>query len=406
MSLLHKSQSYCVPKSSSQFTVNDWMQAIRSPTPYRVGNARVQMKPRMLVYAAVLITAVLILLIYFIPTSHSSRHFDFINCGEAVVNNVDTAINLTYPLTNPIQTKNGLQYRIAIVTDLDTDSKSLEKEDTWLSYLQYGNLTISNDHSTVEIDLDNIVVLTSRMSEGGRGMELSELIVFNGKLYTVDDRTGVVYQIIENKVIPWVILTDGNGKEGKGFKCEWATVKDGRLFVGGLGKEWTTGDGEVLNTNPQWVKSIGLNGDVRHHDWKDNYNALREKTNTNFPGYMIHESCVWSSVHQRWFFLPRRASKETYDEHADEKRATNLMLTATDKFGRIEVTTVGNLNPTHGFSSFKFLPQTNHNIIVALKSEEDGAQKASYILVFDISGKIILNEIKIGNKKFEGLEFV
>lgn len=47
-------------------------------------------------------------------------------------------------------------------------------------------------------------------------MELSELVVFNGRLFTVDDRTGIVYEIIDNKVVPWVILSDGNGKETKG----------------------------------------------------------------------------------------------------------------------------------------------------------------------------------------------
>ena len=26
----------------------------------------------------------------------------------------------------------------------------------------------------------------------------------------------------------------------KGMKCEWMTVKDEHLYVGGLGKEWTT----------------------------------------------------------------------------------------------------------------------------------------------------------------------
>lgn len=29
-------------------------------------------------------------------------------------------------------------------------------------------------------------------------------------------------------------LPDGNGNESNGFKCEWATVKDGHLYVGGL----------------------------------------------------------------------------------------------------------------------------------------------------------------------------
>lgn len=47
-------------------------------------------------------------------------------------------------------------------------------------------------------------------------MELSELVVFNGHLYTVDDHTGVVYRIQDNQVIPWVILPDGDGTVSKG----------------------------------------------------------------------------------------------------------------------------------------------------------------------------------------------
>lgn len=41
----------------------------------------------------------------------------------------------------------------------------------------------------VEWDKDH-GVLESHLAEKGRGMELSDLIVFNGKLYSVDDRTG------------------------------------------------------------------------------------------------------------------------------------------------------------------------------------------------------------------------
>lgn len=391
------------PTSYRQFTVNDWMQAIRSPTPYRVGNARVHLKPRNVAYGAMFITAVLVLLVYFIPSNPSNRLG--IRCNN-VKNYVDEHLDSTYPLTNPQKIPQGTQFKIAIVTDLDTDSKSEAKSNTWLSYLKYGNLTISDSYN-VNIQFDSkSVELTSRMSEGGRGMELSELVVFNGKLYTVDDRTGIVYEIFNNKVIPWVILTDGNGKELKGFKCEWATVKDGRLYVGGLGKEWTTTDGEVVNTNPQWVKSIGPMGDIQHHDWKDNYNALRAKAGTTLPGYMIHESCVWSTVHQRWFFLPRRASKERYEELKDERRATNLMLTASEDFKTVELNRIGNINPTHGFSSFKFIPGTNHNVVVALKSEEDGDKKATYIMVFNIDGTILYGETKIGDQKFEGIEFV
>lgn len=47
-------------------------------------------------------------------------------------------------------------------------------------------------------------------------MELSELTVFNGQLITVDDRTGVIYKIIDDKAVRWVILADGPGNTSKG----------------------------------------------------------------------------------------------------------------------------------------------------------------------------------------------
>ena len=60
-----------------------------------------------------------------------------------------------------------------------------------------------------------------------------------------------------------ITFSDGNGNESNGFKCEWATVKDNELYVGGLGKEWTTPTGEVINFNPMYVKKVSPNGQVR-----------------------------------------------------------------------------------------------------------------------------------------------
>lgn len=40
----------------------------------------------------------------------------------------------------------------------------------------------------------------SNIAAGGRAMELSDLAVFNGKLYSIDDRTGLIYQISDKKV--------------------------------------------------------------------------------------------------------------------------------------------------------------------------------------------------------------
>lgn len=40
-------------------------------------------------------------------------------------------------------------------------------------------------------------------------------------------------------------MEDGPGNVDKGFKAEWMTVKDQRLHIGGLGKEWTTQEGVI-----------------------------------------------------------------------------------------------------------------------------------------------------------------
>lgn len=381
---------------SSPSTVHDWMQAIRRPTAYRVGNAKLHLKTRTVAYLMLFGSACLILILNILPQNVSEKKCD-----------CTAPYDDTYPLSKPYLSDKGLTYKLAMISDLDTNSKSNKKDNTWLSYLQTGNLTLSDDNSRVTIALDKEpITLTSSLSQGGRGMELSELVVFNGHLYSFDDRTGVVYFIKDKEVYPWILLVDGNGTSQKGFKCEWATVKNGRLYVGGLGKEWTSAEGKVVNTNPQWVKSIGPRGEVEHIDWKHVYNKIRQISGYSYPGYIIHESGVWSDVHQKWFFLPRRASQESYDEISDEKRATNILVSADEHFTNVQYKYIGKIHLTKGYSSFKFIPGTQDRIIVALKSEEVSGKIASYITVFTLEGEILLEDIKIGNVKYEGIEFV
>lgn len=125
-----------------------------------------------------------------------------------------------------------------------------------------------------------------------------------------------------------------------------------------------------------------------------------------WAGYLIHESAAWSDTLQRWLFLPRRASKERYEETADERRGSNLVLSCSPDFKDIIVSRVGPLNPTHGFSSFKFVPNMDDQIILALKSEEDAGKIATYIMAFTLDGRMLLPETKIGDVKYEGLEFI
>ncbi len=77
------------------------------------------------------------------------------------------------------------------------------------------------------------VPLVSRLSEADRGMELSELMYFHDKLLSFSDRTGVIYQIADLKLVPLWILSDYDGNSEDGFKSEWATVKDGEVVVVG-----------------------------------------------------------------------------------------------------------------------------------------------------------------------------
>lgn len=318
----------------------------------------------------------------------------------------DFHYNDTYPLSPPEHTPQGTRYRIGVIADLDTSSRN-EKQLMWFSYMQRGYLLVSQSGDKVAVEWDaERVVLESHLSEKGRGMELSELVVFNGKLYSVDDRTGVVYHINGDKAVPWVILTDGDGSVPKGFKAEWMAVKDKHLYVGGLGKEWTTTEGVFVNNNPEWVKVVGFRGDVQHENWVPKYRSLKSAAGIKPPGYLIHESASWSDNLQRWFFLPRRASNERYEETADERRGTNLALSCSPDFEDISVSRVGPLNPTHGFSSFKFVPNTDDQIILALKSEEDAGKIATYIMAFTLDGRILLPETKIGDVKYEGLEFI
>ena len=268
-----------------------------------------------------------------------------------------------------------------------------------------------NDLKRADLKFDKVPTeINSQYNFGDRGMELSELIVFNGHLYSCDDRTGIIYQINvdKNLAIPWVILVDGDGiNTSKGFKCEWMTVKNKKLYVGGLGKEWTTPQGVLVNHYPQWIKVVGHLGDVTHIDWTRHYNKIRETLGYSYPGYMIFESCVWSVNKQSYYFLPRRASAESYDDVQDEKRATNLMIYTDEDFKTVDYKRIGHIVPTRGYSSFKFVPNTNEQIIIALKSEEDSGRTRTFATLFNVDGTILAGDMILSeNLKYEGIEFV
>uniref|UniRef100_A0A224Z1M5 Apyrase n=1 Tax=Rhipicephalus zambeziensis TaxID=60191 RepID=A0A224Z1M5_9ACAR len=416
--LIDNRESAGPPPSSSIMKMQDWvMSSGRLPTAYRIGNSTLRCQVNFVVAVALMGITCLLLMYALLPWGKYHILEDHIDGpghehGHQHILKEYLPYNDTYPLTKPVVYGRKVRYKIACITDLDTESKLKGTENTWVSYLKVGYLVVDKTMSEVSIEWEEgMTMLKGQFAMGGRGMELSELVVFNGKLYTMDDRTGVVYEIRDNKVIPWVMLTDGNGEAPKGFKSEWATVREGVLYVGGLGKEWTNSKGHVINHDPQWIKVVTPGGRVEHRDWRDNYRRLCEWAKYGPPGYMIHEAVAWSHHFGEWFFLPRRASNTAYNEVEDEEKGTNLMLRTDPQFARVRVTQVGPLLPTHGFSSVKFVPSLTRSdrdsLILALKSEEYKGKTASYITVIRVEdGKVLYPETKIGDYKFEGVEFI
>ncbi|XP_011197155.2 apyrase [Zeugodacus cucurbitae] len=410
--------------SRSVMYTRDWRSALRTPPTYRIGNRTLRFN----YHFALLVICVIVLcfLFAYVRTgSQSSSDAAWLKTYSSSTrssssvktpNNGDGAVyNAKYPLTSPlIGHASEITYRIAIVADMDTNSKVIKKDGStvWQSHLKKGYLSyrMSKQEITIKWDVGAPVTLESSFSLKGRGMELSELVTFNGKLLSFDDRTGLIYDITNDIPIPWIILLDGNGKNSKGFKAEWATVKDQQLYVGSMGKEWTTSSGEFENENPMYVKVISPSGEVHSLDWAFNFKMLRQESmQINWPGYMIHESGVWSPIHKKWYFLPRRCSREKYNETRDEHMGCNLLISADEHFTNIHTVSMDAKTaiPTHGFSSFKFMPNTDDKIIVAIKSEELDGKTSTFITAFDIEGHTILPEQRIDTDlKYEGIEFI
>jgi len=315
--------------------------------------------------------------------------------------------NARYPLTAPV-----LKFRIGVVSDLDKDTKETKDgQDEFHAFLNEGNLLVQQNtddpkksNITVEWDEKKIHDIRSKLNWGGRGLELSTLNVFNGNLYACDDKTGIVFELPLNETdndivpVPWVILADGAGNGSiSGFKCEWATIKDGDLWVGG--------DGTL--PNQKFVKKITPEGGITHLDWTSNFEKMTAAVDIKEPGYVNHEAAAWSDIHQKWLFMPRRVSKEAYtDDAADGVLGSNMILLVDEDFQDIQVSKVGDLIPTHGFASMKFIPNTGDQLVVALKSVESDGVLETYIMAFDLSGNILLAETKFADKKYDGIEFL
>jgi len=317
------------------------------------------------------------------------------------------------------------QFRFAAVTDLDELSRVKDaRKPTYRSILVPGTIKFDKAANRYSMEVEPARTLTTKHNEAGRGAEFSELTVFDGRLLTFDDRTGDVFEIMNKKdgaesfAAPRYIVTEGDGDTDKGMKWEWSTTKNGLLYMGSFGKEYTNPDGSVANTNNLWITVMNSRGEFRRIDWIDEYTFVRNALGCQSPGYVVHEAVNWSPHMRKWVFMPRRISTEAYNDVLDEKRGSNKVVIVDEKFTKADIVEVNmaSKDGLHGFSSFAFVPGTKDRHVLALRSvEEDCAgddldvcKQRSYVVIFDVTtGEVLMDEVKLEqDMKFEGIEFV
>ena len=169
-------------------------------------------------------------------------------------------------------TAKKIAFTFYIIADLDTAAVVQEGSTTvWRSFLRKvcalshevllgaplslrvaaSQGVLYRDESTGAYSLDlpteNIEIRTAR-NVGGRGFELSDLILWNGRLLTCDDRTGWVFEIVNYNPKKGASSADKPAAmeryelppadaSGKKMKAEWLAVKDNELYVGSNGQE-------------------------------------------------------------------------------------------------------------------------------------------------------------------------
>lgn len=197
-------------------------QSLSSSQAYRVSNSTIRFQTHFVILVS-LIGIVFLVILYNMAYTTTPKLVSYGLNRPYDQPSMYKLVTSKYPLSQPIYVDNvGIKFRIAIISDLDKASKSQTEKNTWYSYYKKGYLTWYASNNTIDISWDRLEpkVLKSSISMGGRGMELSELVTFNGQIYSFDDRTGIVYSISEDDtVLPWLILMDGNGTNFKGRYC-------------------------------------------------------------------------------------------------------------------------------------------------------------------------------------------
>ena len=125
-------------------------------------------------FVYLLATVLLVLIVYVsLPPTKQGFSSSYIDSTSATLSN-HINYNSTYPLTRPIVNPHNHHtvYRIAIIADLDTNSKRDKVQSSYSSYYKRGHLTVGSSQSTFEFkwDLDDSTEITSGYALKGNSL--------------------------------------------------------------------------------------------------------------------------------------------------------------------------------------------------------------------------------------------
>jgi soluble calcium-activated nucleotidase 1 len=344
----------------------------------------------------------------------------------------------------------SLKFKIGIVADKVKGENKDAESGNFKSYLREGYLLIQKNKTnpqtpniTLEFDEEKgSHELESGINYGDKGFQLATLNVFNGKLYSCDHTTGVVYELKKVKVVekedenidastdrpkdgdkkeedkepkynyvaqPWLILS--NEGSNKPFKCEWALVKGNQLWIGSSGDLVPKDEGKEdseLSKERQVVKQVDVDGQITDLDFSKTYEEIAEKFDVKLgEGVVAHESAEWSDLLNQWLFIPRRVTKEKKNDETWDKLTNNVGILSNDKFTNLRTQTFGNVTEGAGYVGLRFIPETQDRFILALKAGKDEeGNDVSTLQVLDIQGNEILPETKVADGTYSGVEFL
>lgn len=247
--------------------------------------------------------------------------------------------------------------------------------------------------------------LESAFTYEGRGCELTELILISNSLYTFCDKTGIMFEIVNNQLSPVQIFTEGENSPTP-MKIEWVARKHSDLYLGSHGT--LSGGREIVA-----VLSL-IDKFIKYENFEFHYEKMRQIARIrNGNGYIAFETAIFDNIRDEWLFIPRKISHQPFDAKPDESVGCTKMFRCSKDFCNIELISIGReedlteLDKHTGYSSAKLIPGSPKSEIFAIKTTEKDGKLRSYYQVFDRNGIIMKPLTLISDKhKFEGVEFL